>query len=125
MGKNEEVMEGGNEGMIRELGRGDEELLKGLGEYSEKKEKGRRLYFKGEKVFLVVNPKTIEVRTDGKLKTLLEERYETVMQSRYFGRGGIEIVLAGQLGMEELRDLVRLSYDMTREKTRVGEEADV
>lgn len=68
------------------------------------------------KAFLVVRPKTIEVRCDGKLSKFLREKYETVMESRYFGRGGVEIVPSGQLSEEELEDLVRLSYNMTREK---------
>lgn len=35
------------------------------------------------------------------------------MESRYFGRGGIEIVDSGQLTQEEIEDLVRLSYNLT------------
>ncbi len=85
----------------------------GIGDYQEKIEKERTLYFKGDKVFLVVNKNTIEVRTDGELKKLLTEKYESVMESRYFGRGGIEIVLAGQLGVDDLSDLVRLSYNLS------------
>lgn len=91
--------------------------VSGLGDYQARPEKGpdqdRTLYFRGEHAFLVVNPHTIEVRTDAKLATLLQEKYESVMQSRYFGRGGIEIVLAGQLSPAELDDLVRLSYNLT------------
>ena len=85
----------------------------GIGDYQEKNEKERTLYFKGDKVFLVVNKNTIEVRTDGELKKLLTGKYESVMESRYFGRGGIEIVLAGQLGVDDLNDLVRLSYNLS------------
>ena len=85
----------------------------GIGDYQEKNEKERTLYFKGDKVFLVVNKNTIEVRTDGELKKLLTEKYESVMDSRYFGRGGIEIVLARQLGVDDLNDLVRLSYNLS------------
>ncbi len=85
----------------------------GIGEIVEKKEKERVLYLKDDKVFLVVNKNTIEVRTDEKLKALLQEKYESVMESRYFGRGGIEIVLAGQLDDSELDDLVRLSYNLS------------
>ena len=87
--------------------------ISGIGEYSEKQEKERKLFLRGEKVFLVVHANTIEVRTDGKLAKLLEEEYESVMQSRYFGRGGIEVVLAGQLEKKEIEDLVRLSYNLT------------
>lgn len=93
----------------------------GIGDFTEKREevdrgetvKERFLYYKGKKVFLVVNENTIEVRTDDKLGKLLQEKYESVMESRYFGRGGIEIVLAGQLDAEEIEDLVRLSYNLS------------
>ena len=60
-----------------------------------------------------MNKNTIEVRTDSELKKLLVEKYESVMESRYFGRGGVEIVLAGQLSDDELIDLVRLSYNLS------------
>ena len=45
----------------------------------------------------------------------MREKYESVMESRYFGRGGIEIVMSGQLEDEEIEDLVRLSYNVTKE----------
>lgn len=85
----------------------------GIGDFEEKQEKERTIYNKGDKAFLVVNKNTIELRTDDKLAKLLEEKYESVMQSRYFGRGGIEIVPAGQLDETEIYDLIRLSYNLT------------
>ena len=85
----------------------------GTSEYTEKQEKERTLYLKDEKVFLVVNKNTIEVRCDLELAKTLQEKYESVMESRYFGRGGIEIVLANQLSPEEIQDLIRLSYNLT------------
>lgn len=87
----------------------------GIGDYEEKQEKERTICNKGDKAFLVVNKNTIELRTDDKLAKLLEEKYESVMQSRYFGRGGIEIVPAGQLEENEIYDLVRLSYNLTNQ----------
>lgn len=87
--------------------------ITGIGDFSQKTEKERTLYLKNDKVFLVENKNTIEIRTDDKLAKLLNEKYESVMKSRYFGRGGIEIVLSGQLSDEELADLVRLSYNLT------------
>lgn len=69
----------------------------------------------GPRAFLIIRNNTIEVRTDSKLRDLLREKYESVMESRYFGKGGIEIVNAGQLDDEEIKDLVRLSYNLTRE----------
>ena len=91
--------------------------VSGIGEYTAKTEihdkKERTLYFKNEKVFLVVNKNTIELRCDTELKKLLIEKYESVMESRYFGKGGVEIVLAGQLSGDDLDDLVRLSYNLS------------
>ncbi len=93
--------------------------INGLGEWREKKhgEKGEDRIFEApnEKAFLVIRPKTIEVRCDEKLSRLLREQYETVMESRYFGRGGIEIVPSGQFEEAEIEDLVRLSYNLTKE----------
>jgi predicted DNA-binding protein (MmcQ/YjbR family) len=87
----------------------------GIGEFTVKKEKERELYLVNDKVFLVVNKNTLEVRTDSKLGKLLADKYESVMMSRYFGRGGIEIVMSGQLEENEVDDLVRLSYNLTKE----------
>lgn len=87
--------------------------ISGIGPYATKNDSDRKLYFKESSVFLVINPNTIEVRCDQKLSENLKEKYESVMESRYFGRGGIEIVPAGQLSTEEIADLIRLSYNIT------------
>ncbi|MBQ6593876.1 MmcQ/YjbR family DNA-binding protein [Candidatus Saccharibacteria bacterium] len=88
--------------------------ISGIGAYTESQDKDRKLYKKNDRVFLVEHKNTIELRTDQELKNLLTEKYESVMESRYFGRGGIEIVLAGyQLSDDELADLVRLSYNLS------------
>lgn len=89
--------------------------ISGIGEFEEVSEKERKLFKVGEKVFLVENKNTIEVRTDFKLGKLLREKYESVMESRYFGRGGIEVVMSGQLEDSEIEDLIRLSYNLTVE----------
>ena len=67
------------------------------------------------KAFLVVRKNTLEVRTDKKLRELLRERYESVMESRYFGKGGIEIVNSGQISGDEINDLIRLSYTLSKQ----------
>lgn len=93
--------------------------ISGIGEWTEKKhgEEGEDMVYEVEGLaFLVVRPKTVEVRCDAKLSKVLQEKYESVMESRYFGRGGIEIVSSGQLGEGELEDLVRLSYNLTKQK---------
>ena len=96
----------------------DVKMISGVGEYETKQEKvgekNRILYTVGEKVFLVENKNTIEVRCDRELGKLLQAKYESVMESRYFGRGGIEIVMSGQLEKTELEDLVRLSYNLSK-----------
>lgn len=94
------------------------EKISGIGNFVEKPhgENGEDKAYEvpGGKVFLVVRPKTLEVRCDFKLSKLLREKYESVMESRYFGRGGIEIVPSGQLEAKELEDLVRLSYNLSK-----------
>lgn len=87
--------------------------ITGLGPYTVQSEPTRELYLKDGRTFLVLHRNTIEVRTDPRLAETLTEKYESIMESRYFGRGGIEIVLAGQLNQAELIDLVRLSYNLT------------
>ena len=88
--------------------------ISGIGDFVQKAEKERKLFLKNDRAFLVQNQNTIEIRCDDKLAELLKTKYESVMESRYFGRGGIEIVLAGkQLSETELEDLIRLSYNLT------------
>ena len=86
----------------------------GIGEFdSEDTASGMTYIVPNGKVFCIVRPNTIEVRTDENLKKLLMEKYESVMESRYFGRGGIEIVPSGQMSDDEIYDLVRLSYNLS------------
>ena len=87
--------------------------ITGIDKYEKKPEKARTLYQKAGKTFLVQNKNTIELRCDKELSKTLQAKYESVMQSRYFGRGGIEIVPANQLSPQELEDLIRLSYNLT------------
>ncbi len=98
----------------------DVDRVSGIGAWTKQPhgEKGEgTLYLApNERAFLVVRPKTIEVRCDMKLGKVLREQYESVMESRYFGRGGIEIVPSGQLEEAEIDDLVRLSYNLTAEQ---------
>lgn len=107
--------------VYREVKMIDLKKISGIGEYTEAKRGEDTLYSVIDgRVFLVVRTKTIEVRCDKKLSELLREKYETVMESRYFGRGGIEIVPSGQLEENELEDLVRLSYNLTMEERDAG-----
>jgi len=92
----------------------DVSKITGIGEYTVKQEKDRELYFRGELAFLVLHRNTIEVRCDTRLSENLKQKYESVMESRYYGKGGIEIVLAGLLTQTEIEDLIRLSYNLTQ-----------
>ena len=87
--------------------------INGINQYTEKTDNNRTLYQKGGKTFLVVNKNTIEVRCDELLSNNLKSKYESVMESRYYGHGGIEIVPTNQLSLQEIEDLIRLSYNMT------------
>lgn len=98
------------------------EDLTGIGEYNEKEFLSKKGEHEGElflapngKVFLVQRKNTIEVRTDKNLSRLLREQYESVMISRYFGNGGIEVVMSGQMSLDEIYDMARLSYNLTKE----------
>lgn len=98
------------------------ENLTGIGEYSKKEFLSKKGEHEGElfiapndKVFLVQRKNTIEVRTDRNLSKLLREQYESVMSSRYFGIGGIEVVMSGQMSLDEIYDMARLSYNLTKE----------
>lgn len=91
----------------------DVSKIAGIHDHTAQKDSDREIYFKGEHAFLVLNNNTVEVRCDKTLGDHLTQKYESVMESRYFGKGGIEIVLAGQLTEDEVKDLIRLSYDLT------------
>ncbi len=94
--------------------------ISGIGEYeTENRTENQKMQViyrtPGGKAFLVDRGNTIEVRSERNLAGLLREKYESVMESRYFGKGGIEVVVSGQLSEDEMEDLVRLSYNLTKE----------
>ena len=77
----------------------------------------RLVFYRGEKIFLVLekgtNPLRIELRVDRQLSKTLQERYESGMQGRALGRNGTEIICSGQLSDDEIIDLVRHGYEMS------------
>ena len=91
----------------------DVSKITGIGTYEVKTEKDREIYYRGQLAFLVLHRNTMEIRCDQRLSENLKQKYESVMDSRYYGKGGIEIVLAEQLSQQELEDLIRLSYNLT------------
>ena len=84
---------------------------------SVREEKGMKVFCRGERIFLVMEPGTdplrIQVRCERNLSKTLQGRYESVMESRALGRNGIEIICSGQLEHDEIIDLVRHGYEMS------------
>jgi predicted DNA-binding protein (MmcQ/YjbR family) len=99
------------------------ELARGLGEVSEEVltedggqgRKARRILKREGKIFLVIWegtwPLRIEVKCDEKLGKLLREKYESVLDSKTLGRGGVEVICSGQLSQDEVGDLLRFSWN--------------
>ena len=67
------------------------------------------------KVFLIERKNKVKISCHLNLSKLLKEEFESVMASRYFGVGGVEIVVSGQVEEDKIEDLVRLSYNLTKE----------
>jgi len=89
---------------------------------SEKHKEERKtltIYKKNDKIMLVIHqdtkPLRIETRCDLKLSKNLQEKYESVMESKALGRNGIEIICSGQLEKDEILDLVRHAYEKVSE----------
>ena len=84
---------------------------------SVREKKGMKVFCRGERIFLVMEPGTdplrIQVRCERNLSKTLQGRYESVMESRALGRNGIEIICSGQLEHDEIIDLVRHGYEMS------------
>ena len=87
----------------------------GLDGVSESAKGELRVFLRGEKIFLCVEtgrvPLRLELRCDRRLSRTLQERYESVMESRALGRNGMEVICSGQLSADEIHDLVRHAYE--------------
>ena len=94
------------------------EYLSQLEGVSERQQEQWRVFECDGRVLLCIekgtNPLRIELRCDRKLSKTLQERYESVMESRALGRNGIEIICSGQLTNDEVIDLVRHAYEETK-----------
>jgi predicted DNA-binding protein (MmcQ/YjbR family) len=80
-------------------------------------EEDKKIFRRGDKVFLVLyikaDPVRLEVRTDRNLRKILMGKYESVLDGRMLGRNGIEVIASGQLEDAEVLDLVRLSFELS------------
>ena len=78
-------------------------------------QKAMRVFRREGRIFLVIwegtEPLRIEVKCDEKLGKLLRGKYESVLDSKILGRGGIEVICSGQLSDDEVVDLVRFSWN--------------
>ncbi len=70
-----------------------------------------------DKMFALIsedsNPLRLSLKCDPRLSQLLREKYETVMPGYHLNKKHWNtIVLSGQLGWDEVQDLIRLSYNL-------------
>ena len=70
-----------------------------------------------DKMFALIsedsNPLRLSLKCDPLLSQLLREKYETVMPGYHLNKKHWNtIVLSGQLGWDEVQDLIRLSYNL-------------
>ena len=75
-----------------------------------------------DKIFAVLkdgaSPLRLEVKTDTRLSKHLRTKYESVLLSQNMSKKDwIEILCTGQLTDEEVKDLIRLSYDLVASAT--------
>ena len=61
-------------------------------------------------------PLQLSLRCDQLLSKHLREKYETVLSGRDLNpKSWITVILTGQLSIEEVRDLIRHSYELAKE----------
>lgn len=75
------------------------------------------VYKSGEKMFALISEKSdpirISLKCDPKLSQLLREKYETVMPGYHLNKKHWNtIVLSGQLPWEDVKGLIRHSYEL-------------
>jgi Uncharacterized protein conserved in bacteria len=78
---------------------------------------GVAVYKVGDKMFALVTEKSdpvrISLKCDPELSKVLREKYESVMPGYHLNKKHWNtILLTGQLSWEEIKDLIRHSYDL-------------
>lgn len=81
---------------------------------------GVAVYKVGDKMFALISEKSsplrLSLKCDPLLAKTLRERYESVMPGYHLNKKHWNtIVLSGQLGWEEVQDLIRHSYQLVSE----------
>jgi predicted DNA-binding protein (MmcQ/YjbR family) len=82
---------------------------------------GVAVYKVKDKMFALIpegkNPINLSLKCPPELSTLLQEKYESVMPGYHLNKKHwITIVLTGQLDLQEIKDLIKLSYDLVTGK---------
>jgi predicted DNA-binding protein (MmcQ/YjbR family) len=77
------------------------------------------VYKKGDKMFAIVEenskPLRISLKCDPLLAVTLRERYESVLEGYHLNKKHWNtILLTGQLTLDEIKDLIRHSYELVR-----------
>lgn len=83
---------------------------------------GVAVYKTGDKMFALIreekDPVQLSLKCDPQLSVLLREKYDEVMPGYHLNKKHWNtLVLAGQLGWEEVRDLIRHSYELVNSTT--------
>jgi len=76
----------------------------------------------GENLFAIIHenstPLRIDLKVDANLAKLLKQKYESVANAPQLNpRNWVEILLTGQLADDEVRDLLRHSYEIAKTTT--------
>jgi predicted DNA-binding protein (MmcQ/YjbR family) len=83
------------------------------------------VYKVNDKMFALLSegkiPFSLSLKCDPLLAEVLREKYETVMQGYHLNKKHwITVVLTGQVPLEEVKDLIVLSYNLVSEKNQVN-----
>lgn len=79
------------------------------------------VYKVNDKMFALIaegsNPVRLSLKCDPQLSTVLREKYETVLAGYHLNKKHWNtIICSGQLGFDEIQDLIRHSYILVNEK---------
>lgn len=81
---------------------------------------GTAVYKLNDKMFALIaegsDPLRLSLKCDPKLAEILRERYETVMPGYHLNKKHWNtIILTGQLADDEVKDLIRHSYELVKD----------